>query len=650
MTTAATSVSSMAAGAKQLQPSSPPPSPSPSPSPPLSPERPTGITSLSNSQFTHTLSSSPPSRSSTRNLSLSSSHGNLRKVPSLLLRPSHSYRPRWNTLPPSASSWNFGSITSSFSGNASTLPLLIPRGPAPPVLLSVSVGGRWVNVASQKEDPVLHSMREALREAATSLMAGLEGIAKLGTLEFSSFVEASAAVETEQVEQTLDFSVAGEAEGLRPSPPFGGGSTEDMLMGSAVDVSDALFNVHHMPGHLDTAPVATTVSLNMSGYVDSSAEVEIPVELELDETSSSSSSSPSPTPIDEGVAAVAADLADVAAWTERIVETKRHASDEAEPLEDVKLDSAETEFEEVSEVLPEGDSPGLEAELKVEQISAPLSARIPRLKVRSRPDPRSTRRNTKTLLVPANNAPPPLSISIITTTDSSIASISISPSSPTPSRHLTERDLAEVIVACKVPRHLTAAIFRRIRHLADRERDELAEAMTDRVLRRPSASSLSERASTLNAMAVEAGSDLDDDEDEGRKRTVSDMTVTEKLPVVTWSDFERFVKRCWAGVLEDVDALAFEVIKDPSRDVIVPEDFDVMLADLLENHIAFEFLGGSPAFQARFSETVVARLFYLNPRSGRRSMTLREFRKVGLVKMLLEVELATNSLGSSVKP
>ncbi|KAJ3141377.1 hypothetical protein HK101_003414 [Irineochytrium annulatum] len=122
----------------------------------------------------------------------------------------------------------------------------------------------------------------------------------------------------------------------------------------------------------------------------------------------------------------------------------------------------------------------------------------------------------------------------------------------------------------------------------------------------------------------------------------------EPMESVTWENFERFATTVWARHCEDVDALAFELLAAVGRDYIVPEDLEIITADVLDNHPAFEFLIGSPAFQARFSETVISRLFYLNPRSGRKRMYLREFRGTGLLKLLQEVEVATNSLGASM--
>ncbi|KAJ1560780.1 Serine/threonine-protein phosphatase 2A regulatory subunit B'' subunit alpha, partial [Cladochytrium tenue] len=98
----------------------------------------------------------------------------------------------------------------------------------------------------------------------------------------------------------------------------------------------------------------------------------------------------------------------------------------------------------------------------------------------------------------------------------------------------------------------------------------------------------------------------------------------------------------------DLDAMVYHMIATDASIGIVPSDFEIILRDILENHPAFDFLNGSDAFQARFTETVITRLFYLNPRIGKITMTLREFRKLNLLNMLNEVDQAPSCLGASM--
>ncbi|KAJ3206541.1 Serine/threonine-protein phosphatase 2A regulatory subunit B'' subunit alpha [Dinochytrium kinnereticum] len=644
---------------------------------------------LSPPSSSFSLSSSPPSRSSSRNLSLSAATP-ARKAPLLLLRPNHSYRPRWSSLN-SSSTWNFSSLATTLSGptpieNSLATdpdgPPAIPwaGGPAPPVLLSVSVDGRWVNVASQKEDPIIHGMREALKEAAESVMVGLEDLSGLSEHEETNmgipFGEASLPSPTSSEDPTLSpsSSISLLASSPADSPTFEKmhynastgahaisavmPSTVDDMMESTVDVSDALFNLDNMPSHLDSSDVKGYLGTLNGSSSSKVLSVEIPVELEMDEHSSSSS-------LDDGAASDDIHQGEGETATVKDCDEVMKHNEDLDP--EVKAENIETslpatdDFENVSDHEAAVDPPATVSEAaKVVAITGvPLGGPLflPQLKVRSRPAPHILRRNVRTLLdkarpffaspatTPADQTINPLSISV--TTDSSIASVSLSPTSPPPTHPLTERDLAGVTTACGLPRHLSAAVFRRIKWLADKEREELEEAIE--APRPPSSSrseySISERASTLNAMAEAAELEEEIEQEGGARRRRRSVSEEAQPAVVSWDHFERFVRGTWAGCLDDMDALAFEVIRDPKRAAVVPEDFEILLADLLDNHPAFEFLAGSPAFQARFSETVIARLFYLNPRCGRKSMTLREFRKLGLVKMLKEVELATNSLG-----
>ncbi|KAJ3354837.1 hypothetical protein HDU83_004510 [Entophlyctis luteolus] len=135
--------------------------------------------------------------------------------------------------------------------------------------------------------------------------------------------------------------------------------------------------------------------------------------------------------------------------------------------------------------------------------------------------------------------------------------------------------------------------------------------------------------------------------------------------LVDWDGFERFIKQVHQFLWPDLPALVFEILKptsESSRGYLVPSDFKIVVegiklyllfffnhggvrVDILQTHPAFEFLASSPAFQARFTETVISRLFYLCPRNGRNRMSLREFRLTGITNLLGLVESATNSLG-----
>ncbi|KAJ3130636.1 Serine/threonine-protein phosphatase 2A regulatory subunit B'' subunit alpha [Physocladia obscura] len=125
-----------------------------------------------------------------------------------------------------------------------------------------------------------------------------------------------------------------------------------------------------------------------------------------------------------------------------------------------------------------------------------------------------------------------------------------------------------------------------------------------------------------------------------------------KTGVVGWSEFELFVEGIYQRWNPDVEALAFEILKTGgARDKwLVPEDFRVFVEDVLDNNSAFAFLASSPDFQARFTETVIVRLFYSSHFHGRNRLSLRDFRTAQIYKIIADIESATNSLGLNIPP
>ncbi|KAI9357365.1 hypothetical protein DFJ73DRAFT_758352 [Zopfochytrium polystomum] len=201
-------------------------------------------------------------------------------------------------------------------------------------------------------------------------------------------------------------------------------------------------------------------------------------------------------------------------------------------------------------------------------------------------------------------------------TDTSAAFIDIVPQAPSPSKALSVREFRPVTVACGFPVHMNEAVFRAVVEFSTKEKQLLKEAVSS-----PS---------------------LENDESLARK------DEEEEVPTVVWDHFERFILSTYSKYFPDLEALSFNILAtDPSAG-IVPTDFEIIIKDILETHPAFDFLNGSDAFQARFTETVIARLFYLNPRIGKNRMTLREFRKLNLLPTLNEVEAATSCLGASM--
>ncbi|KAJ3379672.1 hypothetical protein HDU84_006463 [Entophlyctis sp. JEL0112] len=125
---------------------------------------------------------------------------------------------------------------------------------------------------------------------------------------------------------------------------------------------------------------------------------------------------------------------------------------------------------------------------------------------------------------------------------------------------------------------------------------------------------------------------------------------TTKSGTVGWNEFESFIEGLYQHWNPDVEALAFEILRGSAgkERYILPEDFRVFVEDVLENNSAFAFLASSPDFQARFTETVIVRLFYTSHFHGRNRMSLRDFRTAKIYKIIADIESATNSLGLNI--
>ncbi|KAJ3241913.1 hypothetical protein HDU78_001666 [Chytriomyces hyalinus] len=197
------------------------------------------------------------------------------------------------------------------------------------------------------------------------------------------------------------------------------------------------------------------------------------------------------------------------------------------------------------------------------------------------------------------------------------------PASTANSRQFLKTEFQEVAAACGLPKHVGFALHRRIVERGWMQLEELRDAMG---------------VDGGDKIALAAGGDVADEfkvAEDGEDR-------------VGWEGFERFLQHVFQFLNPDMEALVYELLKPSDRDYLVPLDFRIVVEDLLQTHPAFEFLASSPAFQARFTETVIARLFYLCPRNGRNRMDLRDFRLTNITTLFREVETATNSLGNNI--
>ncbi|KAJ3027167.1 UNVERIFIED_CONTAM: hypothetical protein HDU68_004316 [Siphonaria sp. JEL0065] len=207
-----------------------------------------------------------------------------------------------------------------------------------------------------------------------------------------------------------------------------------------------------------------------------------------------------------------------------------------------------------------------------------------------------------------------MTLSVISTASNSSLMTTSTPASTAASKQFARsREFGDVVVVTGLPRHVGFAVHKRIVERGWMQVGALKEA-------------------------TGSGDEGSIDESlDGRKKEEED--------VVGWDGFESHV---YQHLNPDIEALVFDLLKPSSRDYIVASDFKIVVEDILQTHSAFEFLASSPAFQARFTETVIARLFYLYPRNGRDRMTLREFRLTGITQLFHKVESATNSLGTNI--
>ncbi|GAN09009.1 Ser/Thr protein phosphatase 2A regulatory subunit B'' subunit alpha isoform 2 [Mucor ambiguus] len=84
--------------------------------------------------------------------------------------------------------------------------------------------------------------------------------------------------------------------------------------------------------------------------------------------------------------------------------------------------------------------------------------------------------------------------------------------------------------------------------------------------------------------------------------------------------------------LDDI-SLFFNILKKSNSACISPEDFLLVLEDVVLNHPGLKFLGDNPMFQERYIETVISRLYYDGKcASGR--MSLSHFRRSNFTQMI----------------
>jgi serine/threonine-protein phosphatase 2A regulatory subunit B'' len=83
---------------------------------------------------------------------------------------------------------------------------------------------------------------------------------------------------------------------------------------------------------------------------------------------------------------------------------------------------------------------------------------------------------------------------------------------------------------------------------------------------------------------------------------------------------------------------AFDILRQPNAQAVVPEDLRPLLAGILLSHPGLEFLQEAPEFQERYAETVIHRIFYHNNRLGDGRISWREFRRGDVLQALRDAD------------
>ncbi|KAK9717703.1 Serine/threonine-protein phosphatase 2A regulatory subunit B'' subunit alpha [Basidiobolus ranarum] len=95
--------------------------------------------------------------------------------------------------------------------------------------------------------------------------------------------------------------------------------------------------------------------------------------------------------------------------------------------------------------------------------------------------------------------------------------------------------------------------------------------------------------------------------------------------------------------ITDETSLGFYLLKQEENDHLVPEDFYVILEDIICGHPELEFLNGNTTFQDRYAETVVSRLFYEHNRSWTGKLKFQEFKRGNIVEIIRNIENGIDS-------
>eukprot|EP01139_Manchomonas_bermudensis_P011258 Amastigsp_a342470_10.p1 type:complete len:518 gc:universal Amastigsp_a342470_10:52-1605(+) len=114
--------------------------------------------------------------------------------------------------------------------------------------------------------------------------------------------------------------------------------------------------------------------------------------------------------------------------------------------------------------------------------------------------------------------------------------------------------------------------------------------------------------------------------------------------VVSRDEFIAYWRTTLAG--RDAAAKFFAVVKRSPGPHLVADDLVPLLRHIVRTHPGLDFLGSTPEFQARYIESVIARVFYYADRSWARRLSLQHLRSSTFLEELaaLDREADTNVL------
>lgn len=116
------------------------------------------------------------------------------------------------------------------------------------------------------------------------------------------------------------------------------------------------------------------------------------------------------------------------------------------------------------------------------------------------------------------------------------------------------------------------------------------------------------------------------------KKLVGQIPKEERI---NYSDFLDI----WTSDLSKSDRTTrfFWCLKSISKNFIAPDDWIQPLRYLLDTHPGLEFLKGSPEYQERYIETVIARIFFGISRSCRHKLTLSDIKASDLINSVYQL-------------